>query len=195
MKTAGIISGGAVYNWFNDTIYCFHVPLFFICSGYLYQKYTKFNGFADWRKHVLKKFLALGVLYFVFSTITWLLKNVFSGSVNSAMENGLLKTLFVSPVSPYWYLYIIFFMFLLTPVFQNKKFAVGVFAVAVALKIFSIIGVFSEIYVVSLLFEYEIWFVLGMIFAYIGAGQYINGKTTVLFAIVGVVFFVSSIIV
>jgi fucose 4-O-acetylase-like acetyltransferase len=171
------------------------VPLFFICSGYLYQKYTTLNNFAGWRKHIIKKFLALGVPYFVFSTITWLLKNGFSGSVNLAMENSLLKTLFVSPVSPYWYLYILFFVFLITPVLKNKKFVIGVLAIAIAMKIFSIMDILSDIYVVSLLLEYEIWFVLGVFFAYIGAEQHINGKTTVLFASTGLAFLASSIIV
>lgn len=37
--------GGVLYEWFHKTIYYFHVPLFFICSGYLYQKYIiSFGG-------------------------------------------------------------------------------------------------------------------------------------------------------
>ena len=38
MTASGVISDTMAYNWFIDTIYYFHVPLFFICSGYLYQK-------------------------------------------------------------------------------------------------------------------------------------------------------------
>lgn len=39
MTKANILPENNLYGWFNTTIYYFHVPLFFICSGYLYQKY------------------------------------------------------------------------------------------------------------------------------------------------------------
>ena len=35
MVKADIIADNSLYQWFNTTIYYFHVPLFFICSGYL----------------------------------------------------------------------------------------------------------------------------------------------------------------
>ena len=41
MMKANILPENDLYGWFNTTIYYFHVPLFFICSGYLYQKYSK----------------------------------------------------------------------------------------------------------------------------------------------------------
>lgn len=49
------------YKWFNTTISYFHVPLFFICSGYLYQKYSKVNSMIDWGKNMTKKLLARGM--------------------------------------------------------------------------------------------------------------------------------------
>ena len=36
-----IVPGNDLHQWFNLTIYYFHVPLFFICSGYLYQKHIQ----------------------------------------------------------------------------------------------------------------------------------------------------------
>ena len=44
MTKANILPENNLYGWFNTTIYYFHVPLFFICSGYLYQKYSKVNS-------------------------------------------------------------------------------------------------------------------------------------------------------
>ena len=46
MVKASIMPENDLYKWFNITIYYFHVPLFFICSGYLYQKYSKVNSVA-----------------------------------------------------------------------------------------------------------------------------------------------------
>ena len=48
------------------TIYCFHVQLFFICSGYLYQKGRNIRSFKDWKANTIKKAIALGVPYFTF---------------------------------------------------------------------------------------------------------------------------------
>ena len=50
MTKANILPENDLYKWFNTTIYYFHVPLFFICSGYLYQKYSKVSDFTSWKK-------------------------------------------------------------------------------------------------------------------------------------------------
>ena len=68
MTKANILSENDLYEWFNTTIYYFHVPLFFICSGYLYQKYSKVNSVGGWYRNVAKKVLALGVPYATFTT-------------------------------------------------------------------------------------------------------------------------------
>ena len=120
MCSSGIVSESPFYQWFDQTIYYFHVPLFFICSGYIFQKYTAVKSFADWKKHAIKKLLTLGVPYFVFSSITWGLKNVFSDSVNSEAHE-LWYDLFVHPLSPYWYLFALFFIFLMTPTFLKPR--------------------------------------------------------------------------
>lgn len=132
MTKANILPENDLYKWFNTTIYYFHVPLFFICSGYLYQKYSKVNSLGSWRKNVAKKVLALGVPYATFTTATWVLKKVFSSSVNDQI-GGLGDTLFLHPTAPYWYLYALFFIFLVTPTFKNVKAdAVGLVVAIVA---------------------------------------------------------------
>lgn len=161
MTKANILPENDLYKWFNTTIYYFHVPLFFICSGYLYQKYSKVNDFTSWKKNMAKKALALGVPYVTFSTATWVLKTVFSGSVNDQI-GGLGDTLLLHPTSPYWYLYALFFIFLVTPTFSAVKMAAVGLMVAVAAKIFILTGGDTGVYAVSVVLANEIWFVLGM---------------------------------
>ena len=161
MTKANILPENDLYKWFNTTIYYFHVPLFFICSGYLYQKYSKVNSLGSWRKNVAKKVLALGVPYATFTTATWVLKKVFSSSVNDQI-GGLGDTLFLHPTAPYWYLYALFFIFLVTPTFKNVKAdAVGL-VVAIVAKGLILTGGGYSVYAVSTVFSNEIWFVLGM---------------------------------
>lgn len=162
MTKANILPENDLYEWFNTTIYYFHVPLFFICSGYLYQKYSKINSVGSWYRNVAKKVLALGVPYATFTTATWVLKKVFSSSVNDQI-GGLGETLFFHPTAPYWYLYALFFIFLVTPTFNSVKAAAVGLVVALAAKGLILTGGGGySIYAVSTVLSNEIWFVLGM---------------------------------
>ena len=134
MTKANILPENDLYQWFNTTIYYFHVPLFFICSGYLYQKYSRVNSVSSWCKNVAKKALTLGVPYATFTTATWVLKKLFSSSVNDQI-GGLWDTLFLHPTAPYWYLYALFFIFLVTPTFNSVKAAAGGLIIAVVARI------------------------------------------------------------
>lgn len=160
MTKANILPENDLYEWFNTTIYYFHVPLFFICSGYLYQKYSKVNSVGSWYRNVAKKVLVLGVSYATFTTATWVLKKVFSSSVNDQI-GGLGETLFFHPTAPYWYLYALFFIFLVTPTFNSVKAAAVGLVVALAAKGLILTGG-DSIYAVSTVLSNEIWFVLGM---------------------------------
>ena len=161
MTKSGFLPGGGWVQWFNTTIYTFHVPLFFICSGYLYQKYSRVRDFSGWKNHVLKKALALGVPYFVFSLITWLMKAIFAEAVNT--ENaGLLETLFLNPMPPYWYLYVLFFLFAIVPTFRNQKTLLIVFGGAAVCRLILCWTGELPVYLVYKCMEFAVWFLAGM---------------------------------
>ena len=61
MVRAGILPVTAAYTLCNSALYTFHVPLFFICSAYLYRRFTVLRTCRDYARHVGKKALALGV--------------------------------------------------------------------------------------------------------------------------------------
>ena len=74
-----------------DTMIC--------CSEFMKRKMdSKVKGFKSWKKNMAKKALALGVPYVTFSTATWVLKTVFSGSVNDQI-GGLGDTLLLHPTN------------------------------------------------------------------------------------------------
>ncbi len=167
MIHAGILQESIAYNWFNRTIYYFHVPLFFLCSGYLYQKKT---GTGRWVENVTRKGISLGIPYVVFSTATWLLKEVFSGSVNT-QNVGLAETLLLSPASPYWYLYTLFFLFVVTPRFGSGRAAAIGGLCAVFLKGLRLFGlVETGIYAIDSVMDNGLWFVLGMLLRFYRIG-------------------------
>lgn len=190
MTKANILPASDLYKWFNTTIYYFHVPLFFICSGYLYQKYSKVNNVGSWCKNVSKKAAALGVPYVTFTTAVWVLKKVFSSSVNDQI-GGLGDTLFFHPTAPYWYLYALFFIFLVTPTFGSVKAATVGLVVAIVAKDLILTGGGYSVYAVSTVLSNEIWFVLGMSICIFNVQ--IRGKKSQ-GAVIGLIFLVLSVV-
>lgn len=170
MVNADILPETMLYSWFNKTIYYFHVPLFFLCSGYLYQKKSGRGNAYSLRENVIRKGISLGIPYLVFSLATWLLKAIFSGAVNSQNE-GLLHTLLLEPASPYWYLYTLFFLFLITPRFSGSRTALLGAACAVILKLLRVFCPQTGIYAVDSVMDNALWFVMGMLIPFVGTGK------------------------
>ncbi|MBO5248094.1 MAG: acyltransferase [Clostridia bacterium] len=192
MVSSEILSSTPLYEWFNRTIYYFHVPLFFICSGFLYQKYSTVRSVSRWGCNVLKKALSLGIPYFVFSLITYGLKVLFSGSVNNEAQ-GLLESLFLNPIPPYWYLYALFLLFFITPTAKSRREAVILMIASVLLKCLCFTAA-KNIHVLRYIFENEVWFVLGMFLCTFDAPATMK-KMKLAWGVVGsIVFIVLSIV-
>ena len=166
MNKSGILPDNALYQWFNQTIYYFYVPLFFVCSGFLYQKFSKVDSLPSLKSNMFKKVVALGVPYLTFSFATWLLKTVFAGSTNDAV-GGLGESLFLQPISPYWFLYCLFLIFLITSTFKNVKMASIAVGVALLMRIVVIFWGGYGGYPVKTVLLNEIWFVFGMMLVFI----------------------------
>lgn len=168
MVVSGISKENVIYDFTIQSIYTFHVPLFFVCSGFLYQKSNRVHTIKSWSKNVLYKLLNLGVPYFTFTLITFLMKAVFSNSVNN--QNGnIIRTLFISPIAPYWFLYALFFLFLVTPCMKTKKQAEILLAVAFALKIANIVLSTNNVSMPSIIkyiLGMLIWFAIGIFLAF-----------------------------
>lgn len=186
-----VLPANDLYQWFNQTIYYFHVPLFFICSGYLYQNFSKVNDIYSWIKNILKKLLILGVPYLTFSFATWLLKTLFSSSVNIQI-GGLWDTLFFHPTAPYWYLYALFFLFFITPTFRNKIMAIAGLTVALIFKLLGIFGGY-EIQALSYILSNEIWFVIGLCLSAFEFKKYVKIISLTIPIVGGITFFFLSI--
>lgn len=193
MTQANILVAGHIYQWFNQTIYYFHVPLFFICSGYLYQKLSVVHNISNWIKNVLKKLLVLGVPYFTFSFVTWILKIIFASAVNNKI-GGLKDVLFLHPTSPYWYLYALFFLFLITPTFHTKRMATGGLIIALIFKAFELfIQLKYVLPVISYVCSNEIWFVIGMCLSVFEFKKYLTKKGEIIAVMLGTLFLIFSI--
>ena len=168
MIASEIIKGSLFYSFSIQTMYTFHVPLFFVCSGFLYQKSNKVHNLKSWSKNVSDKLLNLGVPYFTFTLITLVIKKIFSDSVNNPADD-FFKTLFINPTAPYWYLYALFFLFLFIPCLKTKKQAVLLFTFSFFARILYLTCSYNSIqlpYILSSTFARMIWFIIGMCLAF-----------------------------
>lgn len=121
MTKSGIVPATKGLYLFDRVLYTFHVYLFFVCSGYLYQKAGRIVTLKGYFDNVKKKLIVLGVPYLVFSSLTYLLKMLAESEVNGQLEHSLLSSLFVNPISPYWFLYALFFCYVFAVPFRTRR--------------------------------------------------------------------------
>lgn len=168
MVKSGFMEPGALYGWFQMTAYTFQVPLFFVCSGYLYERFSAVDSPASWWLNVRKKALALGVPYFFFSLVTLGLKLLAGDAVNN-VEAGVVEALFLHPISPYWFLYTLFLIFLITPTAGSRRGAVVLLGLSGMAMAAYIGGACSSMpYFVSSVAANWLWFVGGMCLSSLG---------------------------
>ena len=192
MVKSGFMPTDDLYGWFQMTVYTFHVPLFFICSGYLYQRFSHVDSLSSWGLNVKKKALALGVPYLFFTCVTLAIKALAGDMANTA-ESGPLQTLLLHPTAPSWYLYALFFMFLVVPTVKTAKGAFAVLGCSLALKFANLIGggCVQMPYAVDVLCINLVWFAAGMGVAFFGFAERLSTRT----ALVGALFLPLSIVV
>ena len=121
-------------------------------------------------------------------------KDKSQNSVNDEITNNLLMSLLFLPTAPYWYLYVLFFLFILTPTVSKKKEMNILLVVAILLKLALGFNVMSSdsIYVINKILSNEIWFVLGMGMAYYKWNRKLRPKSMI---IVFLLFIIGSAVV
>lgn len=165
MEAGDWISGDAFYYCFPiQTVYTFHVPLFFVCSGYLYQRKKVEYSVRLHINNIKNKALNLGVPYLIFTLITLVLKTIFSDAVNN-QATPVIWTIFLEPVAPYWYLYTLFFIFCVIPRQRNRSNLVLLFLISVIAKILYVFipWPFTFPDIIGKVVGNAIWFSFGMI--------------------------------
>ena len=157
-----IIRDKFIVPTFIDFIYCFHVYIFFFCSGYLFQAKK-----PESRWNQIEKCINFLCLYILFSGVTYILKTLFSSSVNSEVENSFFKTILEYPINQMWYLYAISVIFLFAKYIHSDKSAYTVLGIAILLKLIAIVDIPYTIPVpLRYLCQNMIWFVTGQLFMY-----------------------------
>lgn len=106
-RNSNLLTNAGGVNFICDFIYSFHMPLFFVISGYLA---SKSNGSTPVKQQITKKLISYGIPYLVFSVGSWLLKFVASPFVNSKVDINDLLMIFLYPINAMWFLYALLFI-------------------------------------------------------------------------------------
>jgi fucose 4-O-acetylase-like acetyltransferase len=190
LQRTGILVRNGKFAFFLWFIYLFHVQLFFLCSGYLHEKKDKAGSLRDWLHYIGYKLVALGIPYFSFSLITWLLKSRFIDLVN-IRTGHLIAFLFTSPaLAQYWYLYTLFFLFLFIPNIKNNKILIPLAVGFFGLYLISGRLVFS--FALYSMAQYGFWFVLGMLMCNLGFGDLKKSASLIFASLVLIIIFTGT---
>mgnify|MGYP003627653369 CR=1 FL=1 len=153
----GIQAKGLLNNttflFIDDIIYSFHMPLFFLISGFFIEKsLSKYS-----RKELLKnKLKTLMYPYFVWSIIQILVNIILSKYTNNTTDLWAVLKIIYLPIAPFWYLYALFLMYGLAVVMKNFNIKFNIF-LAMILYLMPNTGV----PLIENLFNFYIYFILG----------------------------------
>ena len=109
----------AYYSFYHvrTWIYSFHMPLFFLISGYTFTLAYWREGRLD-RPRWGRQLFNLVYIYLLFSILHWSVKQLFPGSVNETYTLEDLKRIFLVPLGNFWYLYVLVIFYLLGALFR-----------------------------------------------------------------------------
>ncbi len=123
----GYISAG-IYSEFSYTLHSiyrlicsFHMPLFFVLSGYSFSlAYNESGGLK--RKKVRIQLYNLIWQYLFFSIVMGVFKIIFAAYTNHHTDFTDLLLIPIKPIAPYWYLYVMIFYYLIALILDRYEF-------------------------------------------------------------------------
>ena len=117
-------------------IYSFHMPLFFLISGFTF-------ALAYWREGKLSRrsywnqIFNLFWIYVVFALIQWGVKQAVPELVNETYDLGTLLRMFIEPLGNFWYIYVLLVLYLLAAGTRMAAWQQRWFLVLIALAIWA----------------------------------------------------------
>jgi fucose 4-O-acetylase-like acetyltransferase len=128
------------------TVYNFHMPLFFMLSGFLYY-YKSNHSIKSIISNVKKNIVTLLLPYLFFSIILFIMKFIGGGAVREPLSIKDLLSIPITPVEYLWYIYILFFIYLLVEcldfLFKNNLLVLFIFLILEISSCFFSTGIFA----------------------------------------------------
>ena len=160
-------NNNSFYSFVFYGIYMFHMPLYFLISGFFAIKIYEIINWNKYIDFVKKKFKRLIIPYFIFSFIAIPIKIYLNKFASRPLEIGeVFKSLLIypldSPIQYFWFIYVMFFIFLIAPIFkkvQLKYTLIITFLLSVTVPLQGI-----KVFYLSGIIHYMFYFFLGVAF-------------------------------
>jgi fucose 4-O-acetylase-like acetyltransferase len=157
----GLYGSGIInkdFYYYSDTfVYSFHMPLFFILSGYFFPHSIK----KRWATFTTNKIQTLIYPFIVWSIIQTIIEVLLSNYTNNKVSSQALLECLIIPRAQFWFLYALFFINLLNYAFYilNKR-----YWLLLSLIISMIYFIFQpDLYAFTFTFKFLIFFNLGIL--------------------------------
>ncbi len=117
-------NGREFYAYIYKFIYSFHMPFFFVISGFFAYKIYSIKNLKDYGNFIYGKFKRLMVPYFSVSLVAVPIKLYMNNyaarpiKLNSLITNILIYPLDI-PIQYFWFIYTLFFIFAVAPIFKK----------------------------------------------------------------------------
>ena len=144
-----------------ETIYSFHMPLYFLLSGYLYSKIEKTDTITDYKNLIIKKVIGLGIPYVIFSIMQGSIQILFSKFTNKQIGFETLLNIAAHPILQFWFIYTLMFIFIVISLMEisikNER------LILFTLFAFKIASFFIQISVVAVdtVMQFAVYFYFG----------------------------------
>ena len=151
------------YVGVHDVIYTFHMPLFMFASGFIYMATKKDIPYKDF---LLKKVKRLMVPYLSVSAIVITIKLLTEGHAyveNPVTWMSYVKMLYLPEAGYFlWFIWALWWMFVLSPLFKTKQMRLGLFVLAIVLHY--IPNILPDVFCLRQFQGMLVYFMLGVVF-------------------------------
>lgn len=159
--------GSENYRFLHQLIYSFHMPLFFLISGFFAKRVYEVTNFQEYSFLVKDKLKRLIVPYFILSFVAIPLKLIMNRyalrpiDLNSLISDVVLYPL-DNPIIFFWFIYTLFMIFLLAPLLSKLPQS----SLIVILLVWNLMPMnYIRIFNLSGLTNYSLYFFAGIIFS------------------------------
>lgn len=176
-------------EYIHSTIYSFHMPLFFIISGYLANNKREINIKLFYKNKLKRLFLP----YLVVNFMDFFPRKIFPNLVNSNFE--CLFGVIFNGTKISWFIYVLFIMFLIFPILKEHIFDKDKFYIFIIVLLgINYFNIFSgiKIFALNKVFYYLLYFYIGYIFKSKKDNFDVVFKNKLFYSLIAIVFFIYS---
>ena len=155
-----------IYKYIHSLIYSFHMPLFFMISGFFAQKILYIDSFRKYKSFIIEKFNKLIVPYLTISFLTIPIKYILNNfAERNIVISEVIKDIFLypwnNPIIFFWFIYVLFLIFVISPLLLK----LNKFVVLTSSLILSVLPIQNIQFLgITTILKHSIFFFIGIYF-------------------------------